>query len=142
MMLRLVLDTDVIVAALRSPQGASAALVKAARYKRVQLLASTAMMMEYEAVCTRKEHLSGANLTRPEVQTYLDVLCSLTDYVEPHYSWRPQLTDANDEMVLETAINGQAHGIVTFNLKDYGTSSERFGVSLWLPKQAIRRIQS
>lgn len=51
-MLRLVLDTDVIVAALRSPSGASAALLEAALDQQVKLLASVTLFVEYEAKCT------------------------------------------------------------------------------------------
>ena len=67
----LVLDTDVVVAALRSPAGASAALLGAARKGRVTLLASVALALEYEAVCDQAEHRLAAGLSQKEVEIFL-----------------------------------------------------------------------
>jgi len=62
--MRLVLDTDVVVAAMRSPQGASAAIVRAARTRQTTLLTSVSLALEYEAVCYRAEHQLASVLTR------------------------------------------------------------------------------
>jgi hypothetical protein len=59
-----------------------------------------------------------------------------------HFLWRPQLRDAGDEMVLETAVNGQADAIVTFNRRHYGDAPARFGILLLLPAEAYRRIET
>jgi predicted nucleic acid-binding protein len=59
--------------------------------------------------------------------------------VETHYRWRPQLRDAGDEMVLETAVNGRAQAIVTFNRRDYGEAPANFGVEVLSPAEALRR---
>ncbi|HEY1934955.1 MAG TPA: PIN domain-containing protein, partial [Acetobacteraceae bacterium] len=66
--MRLVLDTDVIVAGLRSPRGVSAALLRALRRGRATLLLSTPLLLEYEAVCQREEHRLAAGLTRKDVE--------------------------------------------------------------------------
>jgi len=55
------------------------------------------------------------------------------------YLWRPTLTDMDDDMVLEAAVNGRAEGIVTFNLRDFGAAAERFGVRVLLPGDALRQ---
>jgi putative PIN family toxin of toxin-antitoxin system len=140
-MLRLVLDTDVIVAGLRSPTGASAALLRAGRNKQACLLASAAMVLEYEAVCTLANHRTAAHISLEDVQDFLNTLAAILEPVEPYFSWRPQLSDANDEMVLETAINGRAHGIVTFNVRHFGTAPQLFGIGLWKPSEAIGRVR-
>jgi len=57
-----------------------------------------------------------------------------------HFLWRPQLRDPSDEMVLETAVNGQADLLVTFNARDYGTVPERFGIQVMTPRRAMERI--
>lgn len=139
--MRLVLDTDVIVAALRSPGGASAALLRAIRQGRATMLVSTALLLEYEAVCLRAEHRIAAGLTESEVGSFLDGLAVLAEPVAVHFLWRPQLRDAGDEMVLEAAVNGQAHAIVAFNQRDYGNAPARFGIQSLLPAQAFRRIE-
>src|SRR5438105_1561015 len=118
----MVLDTDVVVAAQRSPRGASAALLMAASTRTVTLLASLPLAMEYEAICTLPEHRRAAGLTAEDVRLFLDAVLALVEPVEIYFLWRPQLHDPDDEMVLEAAINGRADAIVTFNLSDYGAA--------------------
>lgn len=138
--MRMVLDTDVVVAAMRSPSGASAALLQAALDGRVQLLANVALILEYEAVCKRAEHLVAAGLDIQQAGLFVDALAALAEPVDSHFIWRPQLKDPSDEMVLEAAVNGQSHAIVTFNLRDFGTVPERFGLRVLLPRDACLRV--
>ena len=139
-MKRLVLDTDVVVAGMRSPRGASAALLVAARNKAITMLASLPLAMEYEAICRRREHREAAGLTEEEVSIFLDTVMAMIEPVEIYFLWRPQLRDPGDEMVLEAAINGRAEAIVTFNHRDYGTAPEQFGVAVLKPAEAIRSL--
>jgi len=137
---RVVLDTDVVVAGMRSPAGASAALLMAARSRRLVLLATVATFIEYEAVCQHAEHREVAGLNRPEARQFLDALAQLVEAVEAHYLWRGRLRDPNDDMVLDAAINGQADAIVTFNRKDFGAVASEFDIEVLLPRDALRRI--
>ncbi len=138
--LRFVMDTDVVIAGMRSPKGASAALLKAAQAKQFSLLLSVPLAVEYEAVSGEREHQLAAGLSALEATQFVTVVIALCEPVSIHYLWRPKLRDPNDEMVLETAVNGQAHAIVTFNQKDYGTVPGDFGIDVLLPAEAIQRI--
>jgi putative PIN family toxin of toxin-antitoxin system len=138
---KLVLDTDVVVAAMRSPAGASAAIVRLARRGRVTLLVSVALALEYEAVCSRLEHRLAAGLSEDEVNVFVDAIVALAQPVTMHFLWRPQLRDPGDEMVLETAINGEAEALVTFNARDFGGAPIHFGVDLLLPGEVIMRMR-
>ncbi len=140
--MRVVLDTDVVVAAMRSPTGASAALLEAALDGRLRLLANVALVLEYEAVCWRAEHLLAAGLKAKQATAFLDALVSLVAPVESHFFWRPQLRDPSDEMVLEAAVNGQANAIVTFNHRDFGKSPLGFGIKVLLPRDALRSLKT
>jgi putative PIN family toxin of toxin-antitoxin system len=141
-MKRLVLDTDVIVAAMRSPSGASAALLEAALNGRITLLASVPLFFDYEAKCTEPAHWKAAGLTKEDVEVFINGIAALVEPVEPHFLWRPVLRDPNDEMVLEVAVNGNADALVTFNLRDYGNvPTVTFGIPVLLPSMAIRRIR-
>lgn len=82
-----------------------------------------------------------AGLGERDVGIFLDALIGLTEPVETHFLWRPQLRDPGDEMVLEAAVNGRADAVVTFNRRDFGRSPSRFGVELLLPRQAMERIE-
>jgi putative PIN family toxin of toxin-antitoxin system len=137
---RLVLDTDVFVAAVRSPAGASAELVRRIRQRRAVMLATVPLFIEYEAVATRPEHLAAAGATRADVLNVLDVLATVVERVEPYFLWRPRLRDPDDEMVLEAAANGRADMIVSFNARDFGQAAQAFGIGLALPAQALKRL--
>ncbi|MCE7987692.1 MAG: putative toxin-antitoxin system toxin component, PIN family [Caldilinea sp. CFX5] len=141
-MLRVVLDTDVIIASMRSPTGASAAILKAAYLGQAQLLVSVALAIEYEAKCTLPEHYRASGINLKDALAFVNGIIALAEPVMQYFFWRPQLRDPGDEMVLEIAINGRADMIVTFNLRDYGQAPQRFGIALLQPKEAIWRIRS
>jgi putative PIN family toxin of toxin-antitoxin system len=135
------LDTDVVVAAMRSPGGASAEILRLARSGKVQLLANVALALEYEAICGRAEHRRAAALSDTNAEVFVTAVVALTAPVESHFLWRPQLRDPGDEMVLEAAVNGRADGLVTFNKRDFGEASIRFGVEILSPREALERIR-
>ncbi len=139
--MKLVLDTDVVVAGMRSPRGASAALLRAARQNRVTLLANVALVLEYESVCHELEHRTESGLAVREIDVFLSAVIAMVEPVETHFLWRPQLRDSDDEIVLEAAVNGHADAIVTFNIRDFGAAPSRFAVELLLPRQVITRIK-
>jgi predicted nucleic acid-binding protein len=137
---RLVMDTDAIVAAMRSRGGASAGLLLAARSGRATLLATAPLFVEYEAVCGRAEHRRAAGFDADDLRVFLDALADLVEPVHPWFRWRPQLPDPGDELVLEAALNGRADAIVTFNRRHFARAADRFGVEVLLPAEALRRV--
>lgn len=137
--MRCVLDTNVIVAAMRSPTGASSGLLMAAR--RSQLLANGALALEYEATCQLAEHRSAAGLDLNDVGIFIDAVLAMVEPVETHFMWRPQLRDPADELVLEAAVNGRAEALVTFNRRDFGAVPARFGIDVLTPAEALRRVK-
>jgi predicted nucleic acid-binding protein len=64
----------------------------------------------------------------------------MAEPVKIHFLWRPQLRNPSDEMVLETAVNGRADLLATFNERNYGTVPERLGVKVTTPRRAKERI--
>jgi predicted nucleic acid-binding protein len=126
---------------MRSPTGASAALLRAARQQQVVLPANVALALEYEAICRLAEHRLAAGLTMEQATVFVDAVLAMAEPVESHYQWRPQLRDPSDELVLEAAVNGHAVVIVTFNKRDFGEAPARFGVALLTPAEAVRRVR-
>lgn len=139
-MSRVVLDTDVLVAALRSPQGASAELLRRAHAGQLQVLASVALFAEYEAVLTRPQQLQATGLRLADMRRALDELAERVVRVQGRYRWRPQLRDPADEMVLEAAVNGGAEALVSFNQRDFGNAPALFGIVLATPGQFLRSL--
>ncbi len=139
-MLRLVIDTSVLVAAFGSASGASRQLLFDVLDGRVVLLLSVALMLEYEAVLTRPEILRRSGLAATEVLEVLDELALLCTPVAFDYRWRPAARDADDDLVLETAVNGGAEIIASFNVDDMQEGAARFGIAVVRPGHVIRRI--
>ncbi len=127
---------------MRSPSGASAAILRAARRAEVVLVANVALAIEYQAICLRPEHVRAADLTVEGVGVFLDAVIAMIEPVETHFVWRPQLRDPEDEFVLEAAVNGGATAIITFNGRDFGDAPARFGIDVLTPSRAFRRIKS
>lgn len=141
--MRLVFDTNAMVAAIRSDAGASRRLLQSVLERRrgLTLLVSVPLLIEYEAVMTRPEHLKTARLSVTDVGTLLDAVAAAAEPVRLAYLWRPMLSDANDDMVLEAAVNGGAYGIVTFNRRDFDLSVKQFGILALLPGEAVRLLE-
>lgn len=135
------LDTDVVVAAFRSPTGASAELLNMARRGEIEVAVSVALVLEYEAVLKRPEHLLAAGASLAKAELTVDSLIRVAKPVFVNYRWRPQTRDAADEMVLEAAINAKADAIITFNRRDFGSAPGRFGIECWLPGQALEKVR-
>ena len=130
-----------MVAAIRSDRGASRELLVGVLERRFISLMSVPLMIEYESVMTRPEHLEASRLSREDVQVLLDAVATTAEAVTLDYLWRPSLADADDDMVLETAVNGAAEVVVTFNRRDFGTVAETFGITVMSPSEAVTWIR-
>lgn len=140
--MRLVLDTNVLVAGLRSRSGASNPLLIAGLRGGFVWACSVPLFYEYEDVLNRAEFLLEAGITRDEVERLLSAVARVVMPVEVNFRWRPQLRDPKDEMVLEAAANARVEAIVTHNRRDFGTVPGRFGLGLWSPAEALERMRT
>jgi putative PIN family toxin of toxin-antitoxin system len=133
---RVVLDTNILVSALRSRRGASFKLVSLIGKGKFSLHISVPLVLEYEEVLLRHKH---APLTNKDIEAFLDYLCKVAEPQRIFYLWRPFLKDADDDMVLELAFNARCSHIVTFNSKDF-RGSEQFGLQVVTPKEFLKEI--
>lgn len=141
-MLRVVLDTSVLVAGLRSKQGASNALLVLVAEQEVKPLVTTPLFLEYEEVLLRAEHRLVTGMSEADVASFLAALASASEGVEVHFQWRPQLSDPADEMVLEAAINEHADALVTHNIADFAEAARRFGLRVVTPGNILKELKT
>ena len=140
-MRRVVLDTSVVVSALRTRLGAGNAVLRLVAERHLRMLATPPLFLEYEDVLKRPEHRLAHGLAPPAIDEFLAELAALIEPVEVHFQWRPQSRDPNDEMVLEAAINGGADALVTYNVADFAAAAERFRISVVSPPQLLKKVR-
>jgi putative PIN family toxin of toxin-antitoxin system len=141
-MLSCVIDTCIIVSALRSKQGASNALLTLVGSSRLRPIVTIALFLEYEAVLKRPEQRLATGMSIQQIDRFLAALASACVGAETNFRWRPQLGDPNDEMVLEAALNGSASAIITHNIRDFHPVTPQFGIDVITPQEALGRIIS
>jgi predicted nucleic acid-binding protein len=136
--LRIVLDTNVLVAAGRSRRGASYRLVEQIGPEApFQLIVSVPLALEYEMALKRQTKLS-----EDDAEAVVDYICQVADRQEIYFLWRPFLKDPGDEMVLEVAVGGGAEFIVSHNLRDFRGVQERFGIRVITPGQFLLELEA
>jgi putative PIN family toxin of toxin-antitoxin system len=140
--MRIVLDTSVVVAGLRTRLGAGNAVLRQVASRRLVVLASPPLFLEYEEVLKRPEHRLAHGLPLEAIDEFLAELAVLIEPVEVHFQWRPQTPDPNDEMVLETAINGGAEAVVTYNVADFAVAARRFKISVLSPADLLKKVRT
>jgi len=136
-MLRVVLDTNVLVAASRSKWGASAKLLSLVGTGLFEICVSVPLLLEYEAVVLRDVEPES---TEWGVRTdILDYLCKVAMQQEIFFLWRPYLRDPKDEMVLEVAVAGGCSAIISYNKKDFA-GADKFHLAIRSPKEFLGDI--
>ena len=135
--MKIVLDTNILVAASRSNRGASYRLLQLIPDKRFQICLSVSLYLEYLDVLTRPAQQLG--LSEENVHAFARYLAREAHLQRIYFVWRPFLPDAKDDMILELAVAAQAQKIVTFNLKDF-RGSERFGIQVIQPRDFLLEI--
>lgn len=134
---RVVLDTNVLVAGLRSRRGASYQILQRVGTGRFVHVVSVPLVFEYEDLLRRRS--TGLRLSAADVGVVLDYLCATGEHQPIHFLWRPVLPDPRDDLVLEVAVNGQCDTIVTFNSRDFA-GSERFGIAFATPRAFLGHL--
>lgn len=135
---RIVIDTNVFIAALKSRKGASFKLLfKTDRSKYIQCI-STPLIFEYESVAKRDKKIS--HLTPEDIDSIIDEICRLSEKCKIFFLWRPFLKDSRDDLILELAVEAECEFIITYNTKDF-TGIEKFNLKTITPKEFLKLIE-
>lgn len=136
-MLRVVLDTNVLIAALRSRRGASFALLSRISQQAFEIALSVPLVLEYEEAALK--HLDSTSLGEADVRAVLDYMCRVGRHQPIFFLWRPFLPDPEDDMILELAVAAECDAVVTFNRTDFA-GAEKFGIEVITPVDLLDRI--
>ncbi len=131
----IVIDTNVLVAALKSSRGASFRLLSLVEQDFFTLHVSTTLVTEYEAVLKR----GITSLSAEDIDNVVDFICSRAVLNKIFYLWRPVLKDPGDDFVLELAVKANAT-IVTWNLADFKYAA-RFGIAVMNPRDFLTSLE-
>ena len=133
---RIVVDTNVLVAGLRSRRGVAFRLLSEIGKGRFEIALSVPLVLEYEDALLRQE---VANLGQADVDAVLDYLCKVAHLQQIFFLWRPLLPDPKDDMLLELAVAARCRAIITYNVRDF-TGADKFGVSVLEPAPFLSRV--
>jgi putative PIN family toxin of toxin-antitoxin system len=135
---RVVIDTNIIVSALRSQRGASALLLSMLGRGLFEVDISVPLALEYEDVLLRKRDELG--LSANDVVELVDSLCAVARrHDRIYFKWWPMLPDERDEHILDLAVKAQCDAIITYNVRDF-SGVERFGIRAIDPQTFLREI--
>jgi putative PIN family toxin of toxin-antitoxin system len=135
---RIVADTNVFVAAVSSPDGASREVLRRCLLDRYEPLMGQALLAEYESVLSRSETFAASPVDEAERDALWAALASRCRWVRVYYLWRPNLPDEADNHVVELAVAGGAEAIVTHNTRDFARAELQFpGLRVLSPGELI-----
>ena len=134
----IVLDTNVIIAALRSKKGASNKLLSLVGTQKFEIHHSVALILEYEDVIQRQRTELG--LSQDDVSDFINALCSMAHHHKIYFLWRPTLSNVGDELVLELAVTARCEYIVTHNISDF-KNLDQFGIQAITPREFLQVIR-
>ena len=136
-MLRIVIDTNVIIAALRSRRGASFKLLSLIDAGLFRVNLSVPLFLEYEAVAKREQH--RFTLNDQDIEDILNYIAAVSDKRDIFFLWRPFLKDPKDDLVLEVAVESASQFIITHNLRDFA-GIEKFNLQAITPQQLLKQL--
>ena len=137
---QIIIDTNVVVAALRSKHGASNALLQQLNDPRLTLHVSNALLLEYDEVLHR-EHVA-LGLSERQMSDLLDGFCHLAVKHYELFLWRPAARDPDDDFLIDLAVAARATHLITHNLRDLETAGKRFGISVVTPGQFLAILRT
>lgn len=133
--MRIVIDTNVLISALKSKQGASHKLLLTLPDGIFIPNVSVPLFIEYESVAKRTKLIS--HLKIDDIDSILDYFLRKSSIRKIFYLWRPFLKDPKDDLVLEVAVESQSKYIITFNKKDF-KGCDKFGIKVVTPQEFIK----
>ncbi len=135
--MNIVIDTNVLVSALKSRRGASYRLISLLPSNKFSIAISVPLVFEYEGVLKRESF--SFEITQEDISDFIDFLCHVGSRQNIFFLWRPFLSDPSDDLVLEAAVAGGCDAIITYNKRHF-RNIEKFGLRAIDSKEFLTEI--
>jgi putative PIN family toxin of toxin-antitoxin system len=135
---KILIDTNVILSGLLSQKGTSYKLLQLVPKKKFTIVMSVPLILEYETILHK--NIRKLNLSRTDIDDFLDYICAISEHTKIYYLWRPILKDPYDDHILELAVSSNAKYIVTFNISDFN-EAKKFGISPIEPDEFLKTLR-
>jgi putative PIN family toxin of toxin-antitoxin system len=135
---KVVIDTNVILSGLLSRKGTSYKLLQLIPKKLFTVVMSVPLILEYETILHKS--IRKLNLSKSDIEDFLDDICVISEHTKTYYLWRPILKDPYDDHILELAVSSNAKYIVTFNISDFD-EAKTFGIHPIEPVEFLKKIR-
>lgn len=134
----MVIDTNVLVAALLRGGGSAREVLRACLLGHYQPVLGPALLAEYEDLLARPDLFEESALSAKERGEFFDGFLAVCRWVEVFYAWRPNLPDEADNHLIELGVAAQAEVIVTRNLRDVARGELKFpSLRVLAPEQCL-----
>lgn len=134
---QIVLDTNVIIAGLRSSRGASYKLLTILNDDRFQVNISNALLFEYEEILKRE--IFDLGLSLEDIDNIINGICAIANHRDIFYLWRPMAREPDDDFIVDLAVECQADYIITYNKKDL-QAAQIFNIKVASPKEFLQEL--
>lgn len=136
--MKYLLDTNILIAALRSRRGASHALIRLVLQGKMPIVMHHKLLAEYRDVLTRPSILDSLVFSWEEIEKIVARMVVEATEVKVNYLWRPNLKDEGDNFVMEIAVAASPCTLVTHNLRDFKAGELQFH-EVWVktPQQVL-----
>jgi len=135
--MKIVIDTNVLFAALKSRRGASYKLVSLLPSERFSIAISVPLIIEYEDVLKRGK--PSFYINEKDINDFIDFFCYVGERQDIFFLWRPFLADPSDDLVLEVAVAGNCDAIITYNKRHF-KNVDKFGLKILDPREFLTEI--
>ena len=136
--MKVVIDTSVWISALITKDSSARELLRLAFYKKIFPQMSEALFHEFEMVMKREKIQELTPLGITEQTALFNAFLSTCRWNEIYYMWRPNLSDEDDNFIIELAVASGAEAIITYNLKDFTNAELSFSHTITTPENFIK----
>lgn len=136
--IKIVIDTNVIFSGLLSQKGTSYKLLQLIPKKTFTVVLSVPLILEYETILHK--NIRKLNLSKTDIEDFLDYICSISEHTAIFFLWRPILKDPYDDHILELSVSANAKYIVTYNISDF-IEAQKFGIYAIEPEEFLKKLR-